>query len=136
MKRTRITALALALGVAAPGCSSTQLSGTYRPASTNVSEVGETEVLAKSGQWLFFWGLLDSGTLDLENDMKRDLRPYEAVVNLEVKNKLSVGGFLLWLITAGIVSHHKLTARGQLALAERATPPTTPAQPAPPPPAR
>ena len=44
-------------------------------------------------------------------------------MNLEVKNKLSVGGFFLWLITGGIVSHHRLTARGQVALSERTAPP-------------
>jgi hypothetical protein len=127
MKMTRIGSGALALSLAVSGCASTHLSGTYRPSATNISDVSETDVVAKGGKWYFLWGMLDSGTFDVQEEMEKDLKPYESLVNLEVKDKLSVGGFFLWLITAGIVSHHRVTASGQVALSER--------PPAPPPPA-
>jgi hypothetical protein len=124
MKRIRMTSLALAVAMTA-GCSSTVLSGTYRPTAENVSELGEVEEVASGGQWLFFWGLLDSGTTDLREDMGKGLKGYESLVNIEVQNKLSVGGFFLWLFTAGIVSHHNINVRAQTALSERTTPPPT-----------
>jgi len=47
------------------------------------------------------------------------------VTHLEVRERLSVGGFFLWLVTAGIVSHHTIEIRGSTSVTSR--PPAEPA---------
>jgi hypothetical protein len=109
------TAMAATLPVA--GCATTHLSGDYSPhASGEISRRTERRLLAKGNEWLFFWGLLDSGSFDLDKELRSQLREDEVVTNLDVEDRLSVGGAFLWIITAGIVSHHSIVAEGEPAV--------------------
>jgi hypothetical protein len=127
MKRTNAY-LALLLAASMPlttGCATTYLGGEYRTTAMDIAKKEDKRTLAKGSEWLFFWGLLDSGTFNLQKELRNQLREDEAVTDLEVKDRLSVGGFFLWLITAGIVSHHTLVAKGHPSVINR--PPATPA---------
>lgn len=120
MKKTN-TFLALILAASMPlsGCATTYLGGEYRTKATDIVRKSDKQTLAKGSEWLFFWGLFDSGRFDLQKELKNQLREDEAVTDLEVKDRLSVGGFFLWVITAGIISHHTLVAKGHPAVVNR-----------------
>ncbi len=120
MKRTNaIIALAVAASMPVSGCATTHLSGEYRTDTTDLAAREESRELARGSQWLFLWGLLDSGSFNLDRELKAQLRDNECVTNLEVKDRLSIGGALLWIITVGIVSHHSIVASGQPAIIRR-----------------
>lgn len=123
MKRTNsLLALVLAASMPVTGCASTHLGGEYRTEATDIAKTEESRTLAKGNEWMFFWGLLDSGSFDLQSELKKQLREDECVTNLEIKDRLSVGGFFLWLITAGIISHHSIVAKGSPAVLNRPAP--------------
>jgi hypothetical protein len=114
MKRTNaIVALAVAAAMPVSGCATTHLSGMYQSKTTDVVRSEEKRTLAKGNDWLFFWGLVDTGSFNLDKEIENQLRSDECVTNLDIKDRLSVGGVLLWIITAGIVSHHSIVATGQ-----------------------
>jgi hypothetical protein len=123
MKKTN-TFLALLLAASMPlsGCASTYLGGEYRTKANDLARKSDKQTLAKGSEWLFFWGLLDTGRFNVQKELRNQLREDEAVTDLEIKDRLSVGGFFLWLITAGIISHHTLVAKGHPAVVNR--PPT------------
>jgi hypothetical protein len=126
MKRTNAY-LALLLAASMPlttGCATTYLGGEYRTTAMDIAKKEDKRTLAKGSEWLFFWGLLDSGSFNLQKELRNQLREDEAVTDLEVKDRLSVGGFFLWLITAGIVSHHTLVAKGHPSVINRPVPAT------------
>src|SRR5437899_2546598 len=107
MKRTNsLVALALAASMPVTGCATTYLGGEYRTKANDIVRKEDKQTLAKGSEWLFFWGLVDTGHFNLNKELRNQLREDEAVSDLEIKDRLSVGGFFLWLITAGIVSHH------------------------------
>ena len=119
--RSTSTVLALALAASMPlqGCTTTHLAGEYRTKSNDLVRKEKKRTLAKGSNWLFFWGLLDTGHFDLQGKLSDQLRGDEVVTDLEVKDRLSVGGFFLFIITAGIVSHHALVAKGSPAISNR-----------------
>ncbi len=120
MKRTNaMMALTVAASMPVSGCATTHLSGEYRTEATDLARKEESRELAKGSEWLFFWGLLDTGSFNLDRELKAQLREDECVTNLEVKDRLSIGGAFLWIITAGIVSHHSIVASGQPAIINR-----------------
>lgn len=122
----RRSGAALALALTLAGCSTTKLDGVYDPRpATAVKERGDRRVLGKGGKWLFFWGLLDTGDVDVQGKLRDHTRPGEVVKDVTVTDRLSIGGALLWLITGGIVSHHAETIRGTPALPAPPAPPTT-----------
>lgn len=137
MRRTT-TALGFLLAsvLALDGCAKTTLQGLYRPQANDVAEHEEPRVLASGSEWVFLWGMVPTGDFDLNMEMERSLRENEGLTDVEVEDHLSIGGFFLWLVTAGIVSHHSVTATGQVVIVrDRAAPPTPTPAPAPPPPA-
>jgi len=115
--RTRHAFLAtvLAFLVPAAGCATTHLAGEYSvvPRSETRATFAPT-TLARGSQWQFLWGLIDTGRFDLDQELKHHVRTDEVVTDLEIRERLSIGGFFLWLITAGIVSHHSLVAEGSV----------------------
>lgn len=108
-------ATALAGLLAASGCATTHLPGEYRPSPGPevAAEKHDRKTIATGSEWLFLWGLLDTGHFDVNEELRKNVRSNEAVTNLEVKDRLSVGGALLWIITAGIVSHHTIVVKGE-----------------------
>jgi hypothetical protein len=123
MRRTSsILALTLAASMPLSGCATTYLGGEYRTKANDLARKHDKTTLAKGSEWLFFWGLLDTGRFNVQKELRNQLREDECVTDLEVKDRLSVGGFFLWLITAGIISHHSLIAKGHPAVINR--PPT------------
>jgi hypothetical protein len=126
MKRTKtILALGLAASFPAAGCATTHLGGAYRTSAVDLSAKQHMHTLDEGSSWPLFWGLFDAGSYDANRELAKKLRPDEEVTNLEVKERLSVGGFFLWLITGGIVSHHAIEVRGSTSVASR--PPSEPA---------
>ena len=121
--------LLAALGLG--GCASTHLSGEYRTEPADVVHKGERRRIAKGNEWMFFWGILDTGSFNLDHEIKKQLRADEVVTDLEITDRLSVGGAFLWIITAGIVSHHSIVADGSISLVNR-PPVAEPASPGPP----
>ncbi|MEZ0231023.1 MAG: hypothetical protein ACAI25_20575 [Planctomycetota bacterium] len=120
MKRTSsILALTLAASMPLSGCATTYLGGEYRTKANELARKHDKTTLAEGSEWLFFWGLLDSGRFNVQKELRNQLREDECVTDLEVKDRLSVGGFFLWLITAGIISHHNLIAKGHPAVINR-----------------
>lgn len=131
-KSSTFLALLLAASMPLTGCATTYLGGEYRTKSTDLVRKEDKRTLAKGSEWLFFWGLFDTGRFNVQKELKNQLREDECVTDLEVKDRLSIGGFFLWIITAGIISHHTLVAKGQPSVINR--PPadkTTGAAPAP-----
>ncbi|HZV00921.1 MAG TPA: hypothetical protein VFF73_29670 [Planctomycetota bacterium] len=126
MRRTsRTLAYVLAAALPAAGCATTHLSGEYRTSPTTVSMKEGMRTLDEGSAWPLFWGLFDAGSYDAGRELSKKLRPDEVVTSLEVKERLSVGGFFLWLITAGIVSHHTIEINGRTSVSSR--PPAEPA---------
>ncbi len=123
MKRTK-TGLALALACSLPvaGCSTTYLGGEYRTDANSLAKKGEVHTLAKGNEWMFFWGIFDSGHFDLNKELKSQLREDEVVTDLEIKDRISVGGVILWIFTAGIISHHSIVAEGATSVVNRPVP--------------
>jgi hypothetical protein len=123
MKRTK-TLLAIVLAASMPiaGCSATYLGGEYRTDATNIAKKGDPHTLAKGSEWMFFWGLFDSGHFDLNQELKSQLREDECITDLEIKDRLSVGGAFLWIFTLGIISHHSLIATGAPSVINRPAP--------------
>jgi len=60
--------------------------------------------------------------------LKGQLRPDELIQDAEVRNHVSLPGALLWIVTAGIVSHHSVDLRGRIVTAKELPPPPTPAE--------
>jgi hypothetical protein len=117
-----LLALTLAASMPVTGCATTYLGGEYRTKANELAHKQDKHTLAKGSEWLFFWGLLDSGKFNLQKELRNQLREDECVTDLEVKDRLSVGGFFLWIITAGIISHHTLVAKGHPAVINRPAP--------------
>lgn len=125
MKRTNaLLALLLAASMPVSGCATTYLGGEYRTKTSDIARKEDKHTLAKGSEWLFFWGLLDTGRFNLEKELRNQLREDECVADLEVKDRLSIGGFFLWIITAGIISHHSLVAKGHPSVINRPAPAT------------
>jgi len=132
MKRTNsLLALLLAASMPVTGCATTYLGGEYRTKANDLARKEDKHTLAKGSEWLFFWGLFDTGRFNLQKELRNQLREDEAVTDLEVKDRLSVGGFFLWIITAGIISHHTLVAKGQPSVINRPAPDRSPTSAAP-----
>jgi len=126
MKRTKPTlAVLLAASLPVSGCTTTHLGGSYRTSATEISSKQEARTLDEGNSWPLFWGLFEAGSYDANRELAKKLRPDEEVTGLEVKERLSVGGFFLWLVTAGIVSHHTIEVRGSTTVHSR--PPAEPA---------
>lgn len=104
--------LVLACAMPFAGCATTYLGGEYRTDAHSLAKKGETRTLAKGNEWMFFWGIFDSGHFDLNKELKSELREDECVTDLEITDHLSVGGVFLWIFTAGIISHHSIVATG------------------------
>jgi hypothetical protein len=105
----------LAAAMAASGCATTHFSGEYRPRATGAESEGVTatdkETLGRHSKWLFFWGLLDTKDT-FTNDLDARVREGYVVRDLEVKDRESIPGVFLWIITAGIVNHHTVVLKG------------------------
>ncbi len=118
MRRTRARfGPVLAAALAASGCATTHLSGEYRPHAGGLGEKDATaldkETLGKHSKWLFFWGLLDTRDYDATTDLEGSVREGYVVRDLEIKDRESIGGVFLWIITAGIVNHHTVVIKGR-----------------------
>jgi hypothetical protein len=122
-KRASLAPL-LAAGLAS-GCTSTHVGGAYWP-KTDLDDPGKPVVLADGSQWRFLWGLAGSGTLALDDELRRRVREDERVTHLELEDRLSVGGAFLWVMTGGVVSHHTLEASGVVAVVPRCEPANMP----------
>jgi hypothetical protein len=103
--------------MAASGCATTHLSGEYRPHAGGFEEKKATaldkETLGKHSKWLFFWGLLDTRDYDTTADLAANVKEGYVVRDLEVKDRESIAGVFLWIITAGIVNHHTVVLKGR-----------------------
>src|SRR4051812_43641176 len=101
MNRTKsILAGGLSTALAFSGCSVTHLGGAYRTTATDVSSKQDMRTLDEGSTIPLFWGLFDAGSYDANRELAKKLRPDEEITNLEIKERLSVGGFFLWLFTA------------------------------------
>lgn len=127
----RLANCVLAL-VACAGCTTTHLGGAYRTDSNDIASRRATRTLDEGSSWPLFWGLFPAGSYDVNHELAKMLRPDEVVTGLEVRERTSVGGFFLWLVTAGIVTHHTIEVRGSIAVVNRpaAGPATTRVTPA------
>jgi hypothetical protein len=118
MKRTRARLAPVLAGVlTASGCATTHLSGEYRPHAGGMEEPHATatdkETLGKHSKWLFFWGLFDTRDFDASSDFKGTVKEGYVVRDLEIKDRESIGGVLLWIISAGIINHHTVVIKGR-----------------------
>jgi hypothetical protein len=117
MKRTAARfAPLLATAMAASGCATTHLSGEYRPHAgaeldTTKPDSTEKEVIGEHGKWLFLWGLIDTRDFDTASDFKERVKEGYIVKDIEVKDRESVAGVFLWIITAGLVNHHTIVIK-------------------------
>jgi len=117
---TRPLALMLAGSLASTGCATAHLSGEYSPGpkgsniSNDVTSKTEKQNLAEGSDWVLFWGLVEAASTDLGAEARGKLRPDEQIRDAEVRNHLSLPGALLWIITAGLVSHHDLVLSGSV----------------------
>jgi hypothetical protein len=129
-------ALFLAATLPVSGCSHTHLSGEYRPSpGTDIVHRNDERVIAEGSRWPFLWGLLDLGDFDLNLELQKAVRDSEAFTDLDIRERVSVGGVVLWILTVGIVSHHTVVVRGSPAELRHETPPApapSPGTPAPP----
>ncbi|MEZ0230406.1 MAG: hypothetical protein ACAI25_17420 [Planctomycetota bacterium] len=113
----------------ATGCATAHLAGQYTPQSVSpnatreVTNKTEKQNLAEGSDWVLFWGLVEAASSDLADEAKRNLRQDEAILDPEVRNHLSLPGALLWIVTAGIVSHHDLVLSGRVGTLKIAEPP-------------
>src|SRR5262245_56192870 len=113
MNRTKsVLAGGLSAALAFSGCATTYLGGAYRTQATDVVSQQPMRTLDEGSCIPLFWGLFVPGSYDAKHELAKKLRPDEEITDLQVKERLSVGGFFLWLITAGIVSHHTIEVRG------------------------
>ncbi|MEZ0231024.1 MAG: hypothetical protein ACAI25_20580 [Planctomycetota bacterium] len=105
----------LAAALAASGCATTHLSGEYRPHAGGPDDkrAPDLENLGEHSKWLFFWGLLDTRDYDTTSDLKGHVKDGYIVRDVEIKDRESVGGVFLWIITAGIVNHHTVVIKGR-----------------------
>jgi len=124
MRKTNglLTLLLAASMMPVTGCATTYLGGEYRTKANDIAKKEDKHTLAKGNEWLFFWGLFDTGHFNLNKELRNQLREDECVTDLEVKDRLSIGGAFLWLITGGIVSHHRLVAKGHPSVINRPAP--------------
>jgi hypothetical protein len=117
----RPLALLLASSLSLPGCATAHLGGDYYPQSPASNTTRETtghkdkQNLAEGHDWVLFWGLIELASSDLGEAAKKDLRNDEVIQDVEVRNHLSLPGALLWVVTLGLVSHHDLVLRGEVA---------------------
>lgn len=122
----------LAAALAASGCATTHLSGEYRPHAGGFEEKHATavdkETLGKHSKWLFLWGLLDTRDYDTTDDLNAKVREGYVVRDVEIKDHESIGGVLLWIITAGIVNHHTVVIKGRTVAPETSMPAGAPAR--------
>jgi hypothetical protein len=126
MKRSKAAlALTLAASIPASGCATVHLGGIYRTKATDIVMKEPERTLDEGSTWPLFWGLFIAGSYDANRELAKKLRPDEEVAHLQVRERLSVGGIFLWLVTAGIVSHHTVEIRGATAVVSR--PPAEPA---------
>lgn len=116
---TRPLALGLAGAVSFTGCATAHLKGEYCPqgvpkdAGTPVAK-SDKQTLAEGHDWVLFWGIVELASSDLGDEAKGKLRADEVVTDTEVRNHISLPGALLWIVTAGIFSHHDLTLKGRV----------------------
>ena len=121
----------LAAALAASGCATTHLSGEYRPYAGGPEEKHVTaldkETIGEHSKWLFFWGLLDTRDFDTSSDFKSKVKEGYVVRDVEIKDRESIGGVFLWIITAGIVNHHTVVIKGRTVAPESSMPAGAPA---------
>jgi hypothetical protein len=126
----RAIALLLALGLGA-GCTHVRyVGGEYRlKRSDHVSITDKTPVIDK-GRWEFFWGLLvPEGKVNIHRELAKQLRPNEALVDIDVERHVTVGGAILWFFTGGIVSHHETVVTARRTVVAEPEPETPPLEP-------
>ena len=128
MKTNLRTALALSLALSVPltACQTTRLDGTYHPLK-NAATGGHKRTLAKDSEWLFFWGLATAGSFNVDDEIRDEVGKHEVVSDLEVRHRISIWGVLLWVVTAGIVSHHAVVLKGRVGHEPPPPPPPAPA---------
>ena len=106
--------LGLAACLAASGCATVHLAGEYRPnVGTDIVHRNDKRVVAEGSEWFFLWGIFDSGRFDLNEELHHTLHEDEALANVAIEDRISFGGVVLWIITAGIVSHHDIIVSGE-----------------------
>jgi hypothetical protein len=103
------------------GCATTHLSGTYDPNSRipldKAHELGDEQdmkTLATGHDWVLAWGLVELQSTDMAEKVKGQLRNDEILKDVQVRNHVSLGGALLWIVSLGTVSHHDVDLRGRV----------------------
>lgn len=147
MKRNgRLLAVVLACAVPLSACTTTHFYGEYHPRSASSPEAGrsaknvaraggnavkdvlggreQAPVLATGHSWVFLWGTLDTGSVEVDDIMSSSFKD-KTLTNMEVEDRISLAGVVLWVLTAGIFSHHTVIVRGDVV--EPTPPPTAPA---------
>ncbi|HZU96786.1 MAG TPA: hypothetical protein VFF73_08855 [Planctomycetota bacterium] len=135
MRHTKHFAVLLGAALSAAGCATTHLAGEYNPGSQvpldkphKIEEShAEPTTLATGHDWVLFWGIVELQSTDMDKKIKGQLRSDEMIKDPEVRNHISLGGALLWIVTAGIVSHHSVDFRGTVVAARELPPPAAPA---------
>jgi hypothetical protein len=115
----------LAVSLLAAGCTTTHFEGSYRTEPTETTYSERMRTLDEGSSWPLFWGLFPAGSYAADRELARFLRPDETVTHLEIRERTSVGGVFLWIVTLGLVTHHTIEVRGEVAVVSR--PPAEPA---------
>jgi hypothetical protein len=109
--------LALLATLCLAGCQAPiHLGGEFRPRSHDLVSKSAKVTILEEERWVFFWGLVDTGDLDVNRKLERRLRnENECWVDLDVREDITIGGLIIAWFTGGIVSHHDVVIRGKRA---------------------
>jgi hypothetical protein len=158
VRRNKTVALVLAAALPLSACTTTHLAGDYHPRGTGTSEgtasdvyksgkesvegVGRANeqkpVIATGHSFTFLWGTLNTGSVQVDVMLSPSFKD-KTIRGVEVEDRISLGGVVLWILTAGIFSHHSVIVRGDIAPETpppSTTPSSSPSTPAPPPPSK
>jgi hypothetical protein len=108
--------LVVGSAVSVAGCATTHVQGEFRPdAKSDITKKTDMQTLADGSNWPLFWGLVELGSNNVNDELSSHLHENEVITDMEVRQHLSLPGALLWIISAGIVSHHDIDVRGRIA---------------------
>jgi hypothetical protein len=133
--RDKTLAVVLAGAVPLSACTTTHLYGDYHPRSSVTSRTERVSdsvkgdvpgfgkqqpILAEGHSFQFLWGTLNTGDTVVDDLLSPSLKD-KTLTNISVEDHISLVGAALWIVTAGIFSHHSIVVRGDFA--PESTPP-------------
>src|SRR4051812_26157056 len=132
-RSSKSLAIVLACAMPLSACTTTHFYGEYHPRSPSSPEAGrsarnvgrsganavkdvfgsreQAPTLATGHSWQFLWGTLNTGSVEVDDIMSSTFKD-KTLTNVAVEDRISLGGVVLWILTAGIFSHHSVIVSG------------------------